>query len=120
MHRALSDEALDGRDVVGAHAILGQGDRAVDEGLRHRAARVGLERQVLRNPALAQFVEQMLKVGRNRRGKRFVEPVRPVQHGSRPLEAPSSHEGRPNARLRGPPRVHAFGPRALGQILDDA
>ena len=37
-----------------------------------------------------------------------------------PREAGASQQRRAQARLRGPARVHALGPAAVGQVLDDA
>ena len=59
---------VDVRDVLGAHAVLRQPDRAIDERLRHRAARVRLERHVLRHPASAESVERAARSWRGTEG----------------------------------------------------
>jgi hypothetical protein len=52
--------------------------------------------------------------------ERMEESVLALEDSARPGESGLRHAGRTVARLRGPSGVHALGPRAFGQVLDDA
>ena len=99
---------------------LGELDRAVDEGLRHGAAGVRLERNRLHHPASAEVVEKRLEIGRDRRRECPVHAVDALEHRARPQESAARHQRGAHARLRGPARMHALGPCALGKVFDDS
>ena len=97
-----------------------QTTRAVDIGVHHRPARIRLERQRLHHPALAETVEQRAIVAIARVREAVEQPVHAFEHRARTREAGARQQRRPQAGLRGPARMHALGPAAVGQVLDDA
>ena len=107
-------------DVVGGDAVACERDRAVDERLGHRSACIGLEGDGLQQPALAEAVQQGGEVGVARGARtpcrsRACPPAR-----SRADEAGLGQQCRADAGLRGRAGMHALGPAAVGEILDDA
>ena len=104
----------------GLIAARAQPPRAVDVGMDHGAARVGLEGERLRQPALAEAVEQrgvvaLASCGRSRGRGRARPRTRCADRRSR--RAPAARRAGPTAP---PSRMHALGPGALGQVFDDA
>ena len=95
-------------------------ERAVDVGLHHRAAGIGLERDRLGDPALAEAVEELVEQRLDRGREGLEEAVLAFQHGARPDEAGAAEQRGAQARLRGPAGVHALGPAAVAEIFDDA
>ena len=94
MDGAFSDVAHDLGDVAGAHALFRELDGAIDERLRHRSARVWLERNLLHHPRVTEIAPQWREVRCHRRRERAIEPVLPLEHGARANEAASSQQGR--------------------------
>jgi hypothetical protein len=100
---------------------LAQPHRAVHVGLRDRAARVRLERQLRQLPGLAETVEQLVEPSRVvAAGERGIEPVGALEHGLGSGEAGSGQQRGDHARVRAPAGVQSLGPRPVGEVLDDA
>ena len=94
--------------------------RAVDIGMRHGPARIGLEGERLGHPARAEIAGQRVVVARGGVGEAVEQAVRALEHGARADEAGTRQQRRAQARLRRPAGVHALGPGAFGEIFDDA
>jgi hypothetical protein len=120
VHRALADLAGDRHDVVGRHALAGEADRAVHEGLGHGPAGIGLEGERLEDPALAETVEEAGEIRSLRRREGLVEAVRSLEHGDGPGEAGLGQERGTDAGLRRRTRVEALRRAAVGEVFDDA
>ena len=86
MHRALGRFAYHLGDLADVDALR-EPPRAVDVGLGHRAAGIGLERDAVGDPALAKTVAQLRPVAVARVRERLVEAMRSLQHGARADEA---------------------------------
>ena len=56
VNRALADIAFNLHNVIELHTLLGELDGAIDEGLRHGSAGVGLEDNVIDDPTLAELI----------------------------------------------------------------
>src|SRR5712691_3463462 len=97
-----------------------QPSSAVDVGLRHGAAGIGLESDGCRQPLAAEAVEELCPVAPGGAREAVVEPVRAFEHRARPDEPGARQVRGANSRLRRPARMHALGPRALREVLDDA
>ena len=106
-------------DVFGGDTAPRQFDRAVDIGLGHGPAGIGLERDRLHHPMRAEAIEQRMKIGRFGRSERLVEAVLAFEHGRRTGEPGLRQQRRANARLRRIARVQPLGPAAIGKIFDD-
>ena len=87
-------------DVVGLDARARELDRAIDEGLRHRPAGIGLERDGLEHQARAEPFEQRREIRRLRRRERLVETVTAFEHRRGPGEPGFREQRRADARLR--------------------
>ncbi len=99
---------------------LAQAQRAVHVGMRDRAARVGLERERGELPPPAERRELRLQaVGLVAAREGRVEAVGALEDRLRPGEPRARHHRRGHPRVRGPARVQALGPGAVGQVLDD-
>ena len=97
-----------------------QPPRAVDVGMRHGPARIGLEGQRLGHPARAEIAEQRAVVAVRRVRETVEQAVRALEHRARAREARARQQRGAQARLRRPAGMHALGPGAFGQIFDDA
>ena len=100
--------------------LLREAPRAIDVRMRHGAAGIELERHGLGHPALAEAVEQLVPVALRGAREAVEEAVLALEHGARPDEARAREVGGADSRLRRPARVHALGPGAFGEVLDDA
>ena len=94
--------------------------RAVDIGMRHGPAGIGLERDRLGHPARAEIADHLVVVAVERVGEAVEQAVHALEHRARPVEAGARQQRRAHARLRRPAGMHALGPGALGEIFDDA
>ncbi len=120
-HRPRRGPASDLDDVLGAHAVtVSEPQRAVHVRLGDRAARIGLERQLLELPDAAEAREQLVEpLGLDIARERAIEPVLALEYRLGPGEAGLGEERGDDAGMRRPARVQALRPRAVGQILDD-
>ncbi len=119
MNRTFADAAVQRDDIVCVYAF-GKPLGAIDKRLCHRAARIGLERGPCHVPGLAELTTEYFEVWRHRRRKAVQESVRAFEHGCGSRKACLGHACRAYSRLRCPAGMHAFGPRAVCQILDDS
>ena len=119
MHDAVGGLAFDGDHVAGRNPLSHELARAVDVGMRHGAAGVGLEGDVGAEPLLARAFEHAGEITVIAVGEGMKETVVPLQQGARPGEARLRQARRAITRLRGPTRMQALGPRAFGKIFDD-
>src|SRR5688572_2988605 len=110
VHDALGRLADHFRDVLQPH-LLRQAPRAVDIGLGHGAAGVGLEGDRGGDPALTEAVEQLRPVAVGAARERVVEAVRAFHHRARADEAVAGEIGGADAGLGRPARMQALGPR---------
>src|SRR4029078_10437050 len=83
-------------------------------------AAVGLERDAVRHPFLAEAVGEPGPVAFRTAREGVVEAVRALEHRARPDEAVAREVDGADAGLRRPAGVQALGPRALREVLDDA
>ena len=83
MHRCLRDLAHDLADVLGPEAARGQPSRAVDVGLRHRPAGIGLKRQRVRHPARAEIACQRVIVALSRMREPMKQPMNSLEYRAR-------------------------------------
>ena len=120
VHRPLRHLAHDLADVLGPNTARSQPSRTIDIGLRHRPARIRLERQRIRHPAPTEIGSQRLVVAMGRVRKPMKQTVHALEHGARTDKSRPRQQRRPNAGLRRPARMQPLGPRALGEIFDDA
>ena len=120
MHGALADLAEHLGDVVGRDAARSQAQSAIDVGLDHGAAGVGLEGQRLREPALTEAVDERGVVALACVGEAVEQTVHALEDGARTREAGAGEERGAQTRLRGPACVQALGGAAVGQVFDDA
>src|SRR5262245_23412377 len=120
MHRAFAHLADDLGNVVDAKPALIEASGAVDIRLDHGATGVWLEGQVGRVPAPAKTIEQRTPIAVSRASKAVEEAVHALKHGARTQERGAGQVSGAQTRLRRPARMHAFGPAAVRQILDDA
>ena len=104
----------------GVEAARRQPAGAVDIGMRHGSARIGLEGERLCHPAGAEIIDQQVVTALGGVGEAVKEAVGALQHGARADEARARHQGGAQTGLRRPAGMHALGPGALGEIFDDA
>src|SRR5438093_11688348 len=112
MHGALADLTDHLLDLVSLDALGGKPARAIDVGVRHGPAGIGLERERLGHPALAEIAGDRVVVALGGVGKAVKEAVHTLEHGARTNEARAPEQGRAQPRLRRPARVKALGPGA--------
>ena len=98
----------------------GEPARAVDVGMRHGPARIGLERERLGDPARAEIVDERAVVAGGRMREAVEQAVHALEHRARPEKPGAPEQRRAQPRLRRPSGVHALGPGAFGEIFDDA
>ena len=108
------------RDILRLDAARRDPPRAIDVGMRHGPARIGLEGERLGDPALAEIADQRLVVAVGRVREAMEQAVRALEHRARPVEARACQQRGAQAGLRRPAGMHALGPGALGEIFDDA
>ena len=104
----------------GPHAFGDEPPRAIDVRVRHRAARVGLERDVGAEPNPARAVEHRAEVAAVAVGEGVEETMLAIEQRPRAGEACLRHARGAIAGLRRPARMHPLGPRAFGEVFDDA
>ena len=104
----------------GLDAARREPPRAIDIGMRHGPARIGLECQCLRHPVLAEIADQRVVIALGGVGEAVEEAVHAFEHRARTEKAGAAEQRRAQARLRRPAGVQPLGPGALGQIFDDA
>src|SRR5439155_17018813 len=109
-------------DLIGPEPVaLAEAERAVHVGVRDRAARVGLEREPFELPRTAEALEQLaLAALVVAAGEGAIEAVLALEDRLRPREAGAREQRRDDARVGRPAGVEPLGPRAVGQVLDDA
>ena len=120
MHRAFRDLADDFGDILRLDAARAEPPRAIDIGLRHRPAGIGLERQRIGDPARTEIAGQRGVVAMRRMRKAVEEAMHALEHRARSDKARARQQRRAQARLRGPAGMQPLGPGALGEIFDDA
>src|SRR3954454_5570436 len=119
MHRALGGLAHHLNEAVYID-LFRQPPRAIHIGLGHGAAGVGLERDAVCYPFLAESIRKLRPVALRAAGKGVIEAMRALEHRAGADEAVAREIAGPDARLRRPARMQPLRPGALGQILDDA
>src|SRR5215468_11839729 len=119
MHSALADVAAYFDDIVRAHAPS-EAAGAIDIGMRHGPARIGLERERLGHPARAETIGQHRVVAGARVREGMKEAVHAFEHGARTQKSGATKKRSAQARLRRPAGMKPFGPGAFGEIYDDA
>jgi hypothetical protein len=92
-------------NVVGLDAAHSEPARAIDIGMRHGPARVGLERQRLGHPALAEIADQRLVIAIAGVREGVKEAVHAFERGTRPRESGAAEQRRLDAGLRRPARM---------------
>src|SRR5918996_4132918 len=118
MDGPLRDFADDLLNILDAH-FAGETARAIDIRMRHRAAGIELERHRLGDPPLPKTIEQLRPVAALDAREGVKEPVLALEYRARADEAAAREVRGADSRLGRPARVHALGPCALGEILDD-
>src|SRR4029434_6548845 len=88
--------------------------------MRHRPARIRLERDVEPDPFVAKLVQHRGKVAVLVSRKTIEGAMIAFEHRARTLEAGQREAHRALATLGRPPRMHPLGPCAFGQVLDDS
>ena len=119
MHGAFADFA-DHLDHVVGFDLRREPPRAIDIGMRHGPARIGLEGQRLGHPARAEIADQRVVVALGGVGEAVEETVHAFEHRARSEKAGAAEQRRTDARLRRPAGMQPFGPGAFGEIFDDA
>src|SRR5439155_14735418 len=119
MHCALGRFAYHLGDLADVDALR-EAPRAVDVGLGHGSAGVGLERDAAGDPALTEALDELRPVALLCMRERLVQAMGSLQHGARADEACAREIRRADAGLRRPAGVQALGPGAFGEIFDDA
>src|SRR5438093_7321810 len=114
MHGALADLTDHLLDLVSLDALGGKPARAIDVGVRHGPAGIGLERERLGHPALAEIARDRVVVTLGGVGEAMEEAVHTLEHRAGTNKARAPEQGRTQARLRGPARVKPLGPGTLG------
>ena len=112
--------ADDRGDVGRGRPLAREIDGAVDEGLGHGPAGIGLEGERRRHPGLAETLDERREIRLPARREGLVEAVRSLEHGDRPDEAGLGEARGADTRLRRQARMQALGPAAVGEIFDDA
>ena len=120
MHGAFGDLANDLADILRLDAARAEPPRAIDIGLRHGPAGIGLEGERVGDPARAEIAGQRGVVALRRMREAVEQAVHAFEHGARTDEPGARKQRRAQAGLRGPARVHPLGPGTLGEIFDDA
>ena len=93
---------------------------AIDEGMDHRAAGVGLESDGGCPPLFTEAPHHLAEVAVGRAGKSKKETVITFEHRSRPHKALLPQPSGSVTGLRGPSGVDALVPSPVGQVLNDA
>ena len=119
MDVALGGVAEDVGDRFRLDTLRGQPARAVYVGMGHRPAGIRLEGDGLRDPGLAEAVEQRPPVAVLGMSEALVETVLAFEHRARADEAGLRQHRRVIAALRRPAGMQPLGPGAFGQVLDD-
>ena len=119
MDDAFRGFAFDRNNVVDLYAIGHELARTVDVRVRHRAARVRLERDIGAKPLPAGAFEHRAEIAAVAVGECVKKAVVAVEQRPRAPEARLRHSGGAITGLRCPSRVHALRPCAFGQVLDD-
>jgi hypothetical protein len=86
----------------------------------HGAAGIGLERDVAAQPVAARALEHGAEIAAVAVGEGMEEAVLAIEQRTRSGESGLRQARGAIARLRRPARVHALGPRAFGEVLDDS
>src|SRR3954464_10299510 len=111
MHRALGGLAHHLNDAVYI-APFPPPPRPAHIGLGHGAAGVGLERDAVRHPFLAEPIRKLRPVALRAAGKGVIEAMRALEHRARANEAVACEIAGPDARLRRPARMQPLRPGA--------
>ncbi len=107
-------------DVLGRDAAPGERNGAIDEGLGHGPAGIGLEGDGLHDPARAEAIEERGEVRLARWRKRLEEAMPAFEHRARTDKAAPCHQRSADAGLRRPAGMHALRPAPIAEIFDDA
>src|SRR5262245_25589981 len=84
VYRALRHFAHHLRDLFSTDAVRGKTTRAIDVGVSHRAAWIGLERERAGAPALAETIEERGVVTHRRMGKPMEQAMGPLEYRAGP------------------------------------
>src|SRR3954451_23792771 len=105
MHRAFADLAHELLDLIRLDPAHRQTPRAIDVGMRHRSARIGLEGERLRHPLRAEIADQRIIIARRGMGEAVKQPVHALEYGARAEKTVASQQRRAQPGLRRPARM---------------
>src|SRR6476620_3679743 len=120
MHRAFSNFAHQLFYVGRLDAACGEPLGASDVRMRHGSTWIGFEGKRFGHPAFAKAANERVVVALRGMRKAMEQPVHALEDRARASEAAARKKRRTYAGLRSPAWMQPLGPRALGQIFNDA